>query len=300
MKSYLSLLASTKNYDAGNAVAAARILEIYHYLKLTKIFPKKETEALVREALQLKKMPQKEIDALLSPEPHLFCFPYAGGNASLYDQWQSHFSGELKLHAIEYPGRGSKSREKLIPILSSLLEELEKEIVSILPQKAPFAFFGHSLGAVIAFELSLLFKEKYHLQPIALFLSGSPPPNVITSFASMANMSDEEFVGAIQELNGIPEALLGTEEFRSFFLPILRNDFLLLEGYERSLQKLSCPLILFGGKDDAKAPLEQLKQWDAWTQNQMILHEIEGDHFFIHQPRNVIEEIRGCLCSLRS
>ncbi len=238
MKSYLTLLATTKNANPGDAVAAARILEIHHHLKQNKIIPKREAELLVREALQLKKIPQKEIDALFSPELHLFCFPYAGGNASLYDQWPSYFSGEMKLHAIEYAGRGCKSREKLIPTLSSLLEELEKEIVSILPQEAPFAFFGHSLGAIVAFELSLLFKEKYDLQPAVLFLSGSPPPNAVASFGSMATMSDEEFVDAIQELNGTPEVLFRTEEFRSFFLPILRNDFSLLDGYIRSLQKL--------------------------------------------------------------
>lgn len=297
MKHYLTLLATTKNNHPANLGSGARISEIYNYLKQNKNLPQKEAEALAREALQLKGISQKEIDTLLPPSIHLFCFPYAGGNASIYDKWPAFFPPKIKVHSIEYPGRGGKSREKLIPNLNSLLENLEKEIVLKLPREIPFAFFGHSLGAIIAFELALLFKDKYDLKPIALFLSGSPSPEIVSSFPSMVSMSDQEFIEAIQELNGTPTTLIQTEEFKNFFLPILRNDFSLLDGYSKQrLQTLTTPLILFGGKKDTKAPLVDIEKWKGWTQLETTLHEIEGDHFFIHHPSNVIEKIKESLC----
>jgi surfactin synthase thioesterase subunit len=120
---------------------------------------------------------------------------------------------------------------------------------------------------------------------------------MIASFPSVAKMSDQEFIEVIQELHGTPTALIQTEEFRSFFLPILRNDFSLLDGYnKRCLQTLCSPFILFGGKNDSKVSLIDIKKWKAWTQMETILYEVKGDHFFIHQPNDIIEKIKGSVC----
>lgn len=300
MKNYLRLLATTKNNNASDITATTRIAEIYQHLKRSPNLSKEIVETLVREALQLKKISENEINSFLAEPMHLFCFPYAGGSKSLYDKWPSYFSRGINIQPIEYPGRGIRSREKLIPKLDLLLADLEKEILLKLSKGAPFAFFGHSLGAIIAFEMALLFKKKYNLEPTALFLSASPDPSTISSLFPMANLEDREFIQAIEELKGVPDYLIGTEEFKTFFLPILRNDFALLDGYRCHMQTLKCPFIVFGGNQDNKISMSDLRKWEAWSQIGTTFHELEGDHFFVHEPRKIIEKIEDFLCLIRS
>ena len=126
--------------------------------------------------------------------------------------------------------------EKLVSNLEQVLAYLEREIVHEI--KGPFAFFGHSLGAIIAFELAFILRNKYNMTSKALFLSGSPPPNSASFFSSIGKQDDPTFIHTLQKLNGIPPNLLTSQAFRDFFLPILRNDFSLTDGYDR---KFFCP-----------------------------------------------------------
>jgi surfactin synthase thioesterase subunit len=242
------------------------------------------------EALRLKNISLEEISALTASTIHLFCFPYAGGLSSLYDRWQPLFPKNIIIHKVEYPGRGMKLHEPTIADVDSLLCHLEKEIVCC---DAPFAFFGHSLGAIIAYELAARLAAASHSKkPEVLFLSGCPAPDSIQSFPSMRSMDDQECIREIQALHGTPEELIHTDEFKSFFLPLLRNDFCLLDTYAPSShRKVDIPLVLFGGTRDPHVNAEYLKKWSEWTANSMKIFEVEGDHFFIHQPETVIEKI---------
>lgn len=298
MQGYLKILATTKNYNTNNASACERISQIYQHLKSNPEICNVEAKKLLKEALELKKLPDQEIKARLSPGFHLFCLPYAGGSASLYEAWQGQFSENIILHPLEYPGRGSKSREPLISRLEPLIEELFSEVNEILPKGAPFAFFGHSLGAIIAFELACYFQKYKSCVPEILFLSGSPPPDRIDHIPPISQMNDEEFISEIKKLNGTPETLIETKEFKSFFLPILRSDFSILDHYKSPSQKITVPLVVFGGNQDDRCSMEMLKHWEAWSEILPTFHTIQGGHFFIHKEQSVIEKIKESLCLL--
>lgn len=171
---------------------------------------------------------------------------------------------------------------------------LEREIVHEI--KGPFAFFGHSLGAVLAFELALILRNKYNMTSKALFPSGSPPPNNASSFSSIGEQDDSTFVHTLQKLNGIPPSLLTSQEFRDFFLPILRNDFSLTDGYDRKREKVSIPLVLFGSDQDPIVSLSDMQKWAEWSEHPIELHQMQGDHFFVHEPKQILQQIASKLC----
>ncbi|HEV7737289.1 MAG TPA: alpha/beta fold hydrolase [Chlamydiales bacterium] len=293
MKHFLSLLATTKNHNRGNAQAAKRISEIYQRLKEHP--STEEANRLILEALQLKNTPAQEIQELLSQEKQpfrLFCFPYAGGNQWIYEQWQKQLPPFIKVHPIEYPGRGMKAKESLVPHLPQLLAHLEQEISTI---DGPFGFFGHSLGAILAFELALVMHNKYGKTPKALFLSGSPPPNS-PNLSACHEQSDAEFIATLKTIGGIPPGLLESKEFTAFFLPILRNDFALLHGYDPQITKAPCPLVIFGSDRDPIVSVSDIAKWADWTEEKIELHLMTGDHFFIHEPKQILHHIAKKIC----
>ena len=294
MKHLLAILATTQNYNRGDLQAAKRIIEIYDRLKENP--SSEEGERLVLEALKLKKTPPLEIEKLLTPATHLFCFPYAGGNKRLYENWQEHLPPSIRVYPIEYPGRGTKTKEKLASNLEQILSYLEKEIGDV--PKGRFAFFGHSLGAIIAFELALILRDKYGIEPIALFLSGCPSPDTATHLSSNSTQDNGTFIETLQKLNGIPPSLLQSKEFKDFFLPILRTDFSLMDGYDRKATKVSFPLVLFGSNQDPIASLSDMNEWADWSEQKIELYEMEGDHFFVHEPKQILPHIAAKLCPL--
>ncbi len=301
MEHYLNLLATTKNNIASNPAAANKIIEIYQQLKTNKELSSEKSKLLVQEALSLKGIGESEIRALLLPTMNLFCFPYAGGSSIMYDKWQSSFPENVRIIPIEYPGRGSKIKEPLISNFRTLLDYLENEVIKNISGSKTYAFFGHSLGAIIAFELALLLKKRHNYSPVSLYISASSPPHTLPSlFPKVTQMKDEDFIKSIQELNGTPLNLINTVEFTTFFLPILKNDFSLLDGYQSQSQILDCPITVFGGIQDVKVPLESLNEWRKWTLGQMVVKQMEGDHFFIHQPQEVIKKIKESLCTTHS
>ncbi|MCH9633281.1 MAG: hypothetical protein S4CHLAM7_00040 [Chlamydiae bacterium] len=298
MKKYLELLCSTKNNNSSDDKAMNRLNEIYQELKGVSTLSPSSAKKLAIEALKLKKIPQIEIDSLLESPTHLFCFPYAGGDVSVYESWNTLNSDKIKIKPIEYPGRGTKVNEQLISSFDFLVDYLEKEIIFKIPKTGSFAFFGHSLGALVALELSFILRQKYNLIPSKLFLSACPPPcNIASPFKSIHETSNSQFKKLIQDLNGTPKALLDTEAFETFFLPILRNDFSLLNTYHLSLKKTSIPLIILGGKKDPYVRIEDLKKWQEWTDQPISFHELDGDHFFIHQSNEITEIIKESLCA---
>jgi medium-chain acyl-[acyl-carrier-protein] hydrolase len=294
MKDSLTILATTQNHNRGDSRAALRIIEIYQILKQEKLLSSQEVSALLIEALELKKIPKKEIESLLAPPLTLFCFPYAGGSSSLYENWSVQLPKAIRVVPMEYPGRGIKGKIAPIKDFQNLLSHLEAEILSEI--SGPFAFFGHSLGAIVAFELAHLLQSKHDFQPITLFLSGSPAPDKITSFSFVDEMGDEDFIQILESLNGTPKKLTEMAEFKEVFLPVLRADFSVLNNYRPIRKRIKCPLKILAGKQDTKVNIEELSKWSFWTESNMSVSQFEGDHFFIRQPNQVLNTIAESLC----
>jgi medium-chain acyl-[acyl-carrier-protein] hydrolase len=154
-----------------------------------------------------------------SGEIQLFCFPYAGGSAALFKKWQDLVPSRYRIIPLEYPGRGKKYSQPLVNNIFTLIDQLLAEIAPLI--RPPFAFFGHSLGAIIAYELSLRIASDY--EPALLVLSGCPGPrNVKMQFG---HLNDQQFLEKIKEINGTPEELLKDDSFIDFFYPFCATIF---------------------------------------------------------------------------
>lgn len=304
----LASLAATRNYDSDNETACRSITAIYQKIReIKQVFIESGKldsgvlYALVKEALTLKKVPLDELqerlqrlEALLPSKPkekaktqkklQLFCFPYAGGNAAIYKEWRTYLPESISLIPVEYP------RDK-INRFADLIDSLKNEVHSQI--EGTFAFFGHSFGAIVAYELSQTLVKKYSLSPKSLFLSGCPSPDKVHSTMTTKNLNDGELIKKIEELNGTPKQLLQQKDFVSFFLPQLRRDFEFLDDYIPSPMPTNyqIPLVLYGGKDDRHVSLKDMRGWSHKTQGSSEFFQFEGDHFFLHEPKPMLQNL---------
>ncbi|MBF1990183.1 thioesterase II family protein [Fischerella thermalis] len=233
---------------------------------------------------------------LICPKPNpdaqirLFCFPYAGGSANIFRRWSNHLPNTIEVCAVELPGRGM--RIKLPPFTQ--LEPLITELASVLKPKLdkPFAFFGHSMGGLVSFELALLLRKKYGINPNHLFVSAHRAPQLVDPKPPIHNLPEAEFIAELRRLNGTPQTLLENEELMQLFLPILRADFAVLETYVYTQQApLNIPITAFGGLEDQEVSRDQIQAWQEQTSASFALHMFPGDHFFLHSFYSSILEI---------
>ncbi|MBP2654772.1 MAG: Oleoyl-(acyl-carrier-protein) hydrolase [Firmicutes bacterium] len=214
----------------------------------------------------------------------LFCFPYAGGSASVFREWLDSFPPEVDVCPVQYPGREKRMAEVQFTLMEPLIDALVK---GLLPEiNIPFAFFGHSLGALISFELALRL-QKRGINPIRLFISSYRAPVIAKRKSPMHLLPDAEFVERLRKYNGTPEAVLSNCELMRVLLPTLRADFALHETYVYSSgARLSCPISTYGGIEDPEVNYNDLKLWEAQTTQSFKLKMFPGDHFYIHNSRS--------------
>ena len=164
------------------------------------------------------------------PAARLFCFPYAGGGASIYRQWASKLPVWIEVCAFQLPGREIRMREPGHTDLRSAVEEVADTIHSLLDK--PFYLFGHSMGSAISFELARLLRRSGLPQPRHLFVSARRAPQLPQPKEDIHVLPEREFLASIKKLGGTPEEVLKNEELMELFLPTLRADFTLLETYK--------------------------------------------------------------------
>lgn len=296
----LAVIVCTRNNFFGDTKATKRISAIYTELKGLKDPFATNISALIREALLCKKLPKVEIESILDKfslifshdlkQINLFCFPYAGGMASMYKDWISYFPNHLTIKSVEYPGRGCKAQNQCMQNLDELLNHLENELLPKL--RSDFAFFGHSLGAIVSFELACRIKLKHGLSPKCLFLSSCPPPKKIMTIASISQLNDQDFIKKVESLNGIPKELIKDPIFLHSFLPILRNDFGLLDEYIADPSvKCDIPIVVYGGIEDPHVNPDDMREWAQLTTNESSLCLFPGDHFYIRKPNELFKNL---------
>lgn len=216
----------------------------------------------------------------------LFCLSYAGGGASSYRGWNKELSDDVGVYPIQLPGRENRIAEPALHEMSELVEHISKEIAPYLQR--PFIFFGHSLGARIAFELARNVRKKWEIQPCRLIVSASRAPHIAEP-NPLHHLSDDEFVKELGRFSGTPEAVLKNRELMELFIPILRADFTVDETYVYSEDApLDCPISAFGGTKDSEARREEIEEWMSYTNAEFRLEMIEGDHFFLQTERDVL------------
>jgi medium-chain acyl-[acyl-carrier-protein] hydrolase len=216
------------------------------------------------------------------PANRLFCFPYAGGgSAAIYRTWQQGLPPEVEVCPIMLPGREARFTERPYTRVEELVAELSKHIRPYLD--VPFQFFGHSMGALISFDLARHLRRQQLPQPTQLFVSAHRSPQLPRRQEPMHTKTDAEFMASLEEIGGTPEAILHNKELMEIFLPLLRADFTLCEIYQYQPEApLDYPITAFGGRDDKDIPVSDIEGWLSQTSNTFSSQTFPGGHFYLH------------------
>ena len=213
----------------------------------------------------------------------LFCFPYAGAGAQAFRPWIDALD-HVEVCPIQLPGRETRFYEALLTDPDALVATLTGVLYPYYLER-PFAFFGHSLGAILAFELARSLIENYSFAPFHLFVSGRVAPQDKDPRPLIHTLPDREFVAMLRSLNGTPDEILNDPGMRPL-LAMLRADLALNERYVYvHKDPLAVPITAFGGSIDPKVTEQELARWRLQTTGRFRQVTFRGDHFFINTER---------------
>lgn len=214
----------------------------------------------------------------------LYCFPYSGGGASTYKNWQTDLPAGVQIRAPQLPGREERFDEDPFDNFVEIMEYVyEVSLPSIVP---PYALFGHSMGAFIAFELAREIRRRELPSPTCLFVSGANAPQTLFSSPPFLHkLSDSEFIEQLKKLGG-PDEFFNNSDLQELFFPLLRTDFKAIESYQYVEEPpLDCPIRVWGSADDILTDLDMLDAWRKQTTKDFRLKILAGKHNFIIETR---------------
>jgi medium-chain acyl-[acyl-carrier-protein] hydrolase len=217
-----------------------------------------------------------------------FLFPYAGSGPAAFNRWASELPDSVEVWIAHYPGRGSRHQEAPLTQIRILAEQLFQAIQPLVDR--PFAFFGHSLGGLIAFELAREFQQQNSTPPELLFVSGCGAPHLGNPNPAIHAFSDSEFEESLRQLNGTPAELLDHPDVMQVLLPILRADFEAMERYQYDpgASRLPVPIVALAGLNDPRVTREQTDGWELHTDAGFRAYYFPGDHFFLHSCQGAV------------
>jgi len=229
----------------------------------------------------------------------LFCLPYAGGSTAIYSNWKRLLNKKIELKPIELPGRGRKHSEPLIDTINTnsdiVINEIQNELLD-----SPYVLFGHSMGAEIVFRMLHIIKEKKLPEPEHLFFSGRKPPHLRTE-KKYKDLSDEELIELLKEYGGTSDEFYEDPEVMSMFMPIIRNDFQMvdLQPIESgTIEPFNINFTILIGEDE-DISIEEAEEWSLYTTKSCNIHKISGGHFFIDDAKDeVINKINETLFTI--
>lgn len=242
--------------------------------------------------------------AYAKPRPtaqlRLFCLPFAGGSAATFRNWANSLPDLVEVCPIQLPGRGARLLETPFTSMQSLVDALEPLISANMDK--PFAFFGHSMGATISFELIHKLRSEQGLEPAHFFVSGRHAPQIPERDPITFNLPRLEFIQELRRLEGTPPEILDNHELLELLLPLLRADFELIQTYEYVARpRLKCPITALGGIADKDVSREQLEAWSEQSSGPFRMSLFPGNHFFLQtEEKLVLQTITEQLSSLLS
>jgi surfactin synthase thioesterase subunit len=222
------------------------------------------------------------------PALRLVCLPHAGGSASAFLGLSAEFADDVEVWAVQYPGRQDRYREPPVERLDALADELLRTLSPQLTQ--PFAIFGHSMGALLGFELALRL-EAAGQRPERLFASGRRAPGSPHRGKLLHTAHDDDLIAEMRRLSGTNEAVFGNEELLRFALPAMRGDFTALETYEyRPGQPLRCPVTALFADADPLVTAEEAREWGRHTLAGCDVRLYRGGHFYLSEQWSAIAD----------
>jgi surfactin synthase thioesterase subunit len=221
----------------------------------------------------------------------LFCFPHAGAGASAFRAWSGTLPAGVDVLAIQAPGREARLAEAPFQDLAPLVSEVAGALGAY--DDCPMAFFGHSLGAIVAFEVVRELQRRGSDGPIRLFVCACRAPHQAPRSSPINGLPDANFLAELGRLGGTPHEILGQDELMGLLLPGLRADFRLAESYLTSTTaRVECPISAFGGREDPEVTAENLAGWALHTTAGFQLRLFPGAHFFIFDgPVGVVDAL---------
>lgn len=209
----------------------------------------------------------------------LFCFPHGGGSAAEFVRWARHLP-DVELSAVQLPGRGTRLAE---PVLTRM-DELVDAVVAVMPTGAPYSVFGHSLGGLVAYEVTRALRRAGRRLPDHLIVSGYPAPSLPRGAAHVHTLPDDELLAEIgRRHDGLPAEVLADPELTTLVARYLRADYEVLETYEwRAEDPLPVPVTVFGGRDDEIGD-DALRAWRRHVEDEITVRVFPGGHFYFRQ-----------------
>ncbi|GAA4241863.1 alpha/beta fold hydrolase [Actinomadura meridiana] len=219
----------------------------------------------------------------------LVCLPHAGGSAVFYRTWAKEISPAVEVHAVQYPGRADRMGDALVTDAGSLAHQIVDAMAPLVDR--PVALFGHSMGAVLAYEVARLLQARGDA-PVHLFASGARPPHD-RGDDRVHERDDDGVVAELTKLGGTDADALRDPELRELVLPYVRNDFALIETYaHRDGTRLDVPVTTIIGDADPHVNEAQAARWAEVTDGPFALTVLPGGHFYLADRRaDVIAEI---------
>jgi medium-chain acyl-[acyl-carrier-protein] hydrolase len=210
----------------------------------------------------------------------LFCFPHAGGGPVAFFDWSECLGAETECVSLQYAGRGPRLREEPRTSVEDLVEEIGSNFAAFADK--PFAFYGHSFGGIVAFELARQMRRSGLPEPNHLFVGAARPPHLELPYPPIHGLADREFVENVQtRYGGIPAAIYRDPEVLEMFLPAMRADFTAYETYRfKPDDPLDIPITAFAGADDTAVQLESVREWTLHTVAGFDINVLPGGHFF--------------------
>ena len=223
-------------------------------------------------------------------QPVLYCFTYAGGSCSLYAPWARALTPAITVLGVEMPGHGARFQEPPLDAVAAMAEEAANAIEAAASH-APYAFYGHSLGALVAFETARLLQRREHPRSLRhLFVGAARAPHLPPIMPQIGHLETAAFLDAVQHrYGGLPAVLFDEPELLEIVLPVLRADFSAYERYQfEGLSALDCPVTAFHGAEDAIVRTSAVSEWSRVTRGDFRIEELPGDHFFLNACRDTL------------
>lgn len=223
------------------------------------------------------------------PDPaarlRLFCLPYAGGGTRLFHGWEEELPEQIEVCALRLPGRESRFNEEPHRRVETLTEAIGESLTRYLDR--PYAFLGHSMGALLGFELTRKFRRDGNRLPLHLFVSGRHAPHTPDPYPPIHHLPQDEFLAELRRHNGTPLEVLEHPELMDLVMPTLRADFSVCETYSYSEgPPIDSPISAFGGIEDPDIKRVHLEPWAEQTTGSFVVRLFPGDHFFIRTARS--------------